>query len=170
MKKLEYAFKIFDNLQSLIKFIDQKASAILIVAGLIANIYFFIFNNLVLIQKSSLNIKNCFIFLLSLLVFIFTLIVFYLLLFKVFFPRKAKKSSSTKSMTFYFEHISQKDETNFLDDFSSLNEKQMEEEVLKQIYELSFILSEKIKYLKYVLRVLFLDIILLSILIILIKV
>ncbi len=165
MNKIDYTFQNFKNLQTLIKFMDEKANAILIITGLILNIYFFTLKNLSFKLSTSISIKNFFIFLFSLLVFLSLLSIFYLLLFKIFFPRKAKKYSFKRNSYFYFEHIALRDKNDFLKEYDELNERKMETDIIEQVYELSIILEKKFKMLSYVLKLLFLSIISLSFLI-----
>lgn len=137
-RKTDIAFKLLDNVQNLIKFADTKINVLLIISGVSTT---FILTNfqglfgLCLISKIVLGQ-----FFLSFLIFI----VFSILTIS---PRKDNHTGNSVSKTIYFEHIASRVEVkDFIDDYTNLDEKGLQSDLLYQVFENSKIANKKFKY------------------------
>lgn len=137
-RKTDLAFKLLDNVQNLIKFADTKINVLLIISGVSTT---FILTNfqeifgLCLISKIVLGQ-----FFLSFLVFI----VFSILTIS---PRRDNHTGNSVSKTIYFEHIAYRVEVkDFIEDYTKLDEKGFQSDLLYQVFENSKIANEKFKY------------------------
>ena len=145
MDKINYALESFKNLQDLIKFMDQKAGAILVVIGLIFTAFVQYLGNL----KFSFYKPTC-IGVLTFMVGFATIVclffVIYYSIFKILKPRFAKNYQEGELSSFYFEHIS-KESKNIHKKFESITDEIMLKDILDQKIEVSNILNEKNQYL-----------------------
>jgi hypothetical protein len=136
-RKTDIAFKLLDNVQSLIKFADTKINVLLIISGVTTT---FILSNfqelfeLCLFSKITLGL-----FFVSFLVFI----IFSILTIS---PRKDNHTGDSVSKTIYFEHIASRVEVkDFINDYKKLDESDFQSDLLYQVFENSKIADKKFK-------------------------
>jgi len=141
MKKINYALESFKNIQDLIKFIDQKANAILLVISLIFTVFVQNMRNLTFVFNNP-SASEVIVFLAGLSVIVSLLIVMYYSIFEILKPRSAKNYKKGDFSTFYFEHIATESESIHAK-FDKLDENIMLKDILDQKIEISKILNEK---------------------------
>jgi hypothetical protein len=136
-RKTDLAFKMLDNVQSLIKFADSKINVLLIISGVSTTFILANFSDifgLCLVSKIALAL-----FCLSFLVFI------YFAIFTVS-PRSDKHTGKSVSKTIYFKHIAERVEVkDFIEDFNKLGEDTFLDDLLYQVFENSKIADKKFK-------------------------
>lgn len=161
MNKENFALETFKNIQELIRFLDQKAAALLIVYGFILA---------ALIESSkSLNLENfcnssnspnivfsSLTILCGVILVLILLYQMYVILIGVIKPRFAQNYSKEEFSLFYYEHISNMSREKLFEEFSELHENQILNEIVGQIYEVAKItkikteqLSKSIYYLYF---------------------
>lgn len=143
MDKLNYALESFKNIQDLIKFADQKASAILVVIGLIFTALVQYLASLTF-ALNNLNSIAVLTFISGISAILSLSFVLYYSIFKILKPRLAKSYQEDELSTFYFEHIS-KESKNIHKKFENITEEIMLKDILDQKIEISNILNEKNK-------------------------
>lgn len=141
MKKEEFALESYRNLQELIKFIDQKASLLLVITGAIIPIFLEISKNLFFIKPKRF---------IEILVLIFGVLVIltiacqlYFIVFRIIGVRKPKHYSSKEQSLFYYGHIIQKDKSDFMSKLNNLTDKAIMNEISSQVYEVAHIMDSK---------------------------
>jgi len=168
MDKVIFALENFKNIQELIKFIDQKAGAILVLYGFIIAAFIEFTNRLFLVnpfeigdyKKSLISIMT---FVSGLALVLILLYQLYSILFDIIKPRLAKNYSKNEYSLFYFEHIAHIDKKVIIADYENITEERMLAEVIGQVYEVSKIMKKKVKKLAQIVKFFFLSIILLLI-------
>ncbi len=159
MDKITFALESFKNIQDLIKFVDQKSSAVLVVTGLIFTGYIQFLNGLIFSTKGNLTFIEIMTFLSSL-VTIFSLgMVLYISIYKVLKPRLAKHYPANDFSLFYYEHIYQCGKSNVIAQYNQLNSDIMLKNIIDQQHEICCILNEKTKSLSESFSWLFISII-----------
>jgi len=158
MGKTEFALETFKNLQELVKFIDQKTGATLVISGLILTIYLNLSKNLVFVDINSMNIIKLIIFVSSLTTLISIFIVIHKAI-KILKPRLATNYNDGEKSIFYFEHISTLGKDEILDSYKEIDENTMLKYIIEQQYEVSLILEKKTKDLKVTFNYLFVSIV-----------
>ncbi len=142
MKKTEFALETFKNLQDLVKFIDQKISATLVISGLILTVYLSLSKNIVFSEFSKINLIGIIVFLSSLLTLISIIVVIYKTI-MILKPRLAKNYESNEKSLFYFEHISAMSKEQIINKYNELDENTILKQIIDQQYEVSLILNKK---------------------------
>lgn len=154
------------NIQELIRFIDQKAGALLV-------IYVFLFTATIEFAK-DLKFVNPFAFeslpeifsssivlLLGLGIIALLMYQVYVVLFEVIKPRNAKSYTQEEQSIVYFEHISKRTKEDFINHFEQIPENTINEviqkEMTQQVYEISCIMSQKSEKFNSVLKYLFIS-------------
>jgi hypothetical protein len=163
MDKYELAQYNHENIQELIRFIDQKAGAVLVIYGFIITAYIEFAKELKLINPFELTgIKM----LISVLTFfssvgLIALLIFqiYIILFEIIRAKKAKNYTQEESSVLYFDHISKMSKESFITLYKELPVNKPEEELLAQVYECSCIMSSKSEKLNSSIDYLFISII-----------
>ena len=107
MEKENFALESFKNIQELIRFIDQKSGAVLVIAGLAFTGYIEFAKNLRFVTFEEVNFLGVVSFLSGLVTIIYLLYVVWISIFKVLKPRLAKNYKNGEHSLFYFEHLSQ---------------------------------------------------------------
>lgn len=174
MSRVQFALENFRNIQELIRFIDQKAGAIIIVYGFILATFIEFAKKLLFINPIELTnlqdiLLSLFIFVSGLILMIMLLYQLYFVLFKIIRPRLAKNYSENEYSIFYFEHISYMNREKLFNDFKNITEDRMLDEILGQVYEISDIMREKTESLSEAIKYFFFSILLLLIFILLIN-
>lgn len=165
MDKTVFVFESFKNIQDLIKFADQKSSAVLVVTGLIITAYFQYLEGLTFSKNFSfLGIST---FFTSLATALSLLKVVYISIFKVLRPREAKHYRQNDFSLFYYEHIFQAGKVKVLEQYSIITEDIILKNFVDQQHEVSRILMEKLKELRCSFNWLFASILSVSIFILL---
>ena len=157
MDKFIFALESFKNIQDLIKFIDQKSSAVLVVTGLIFTGYTQFLEGLIF--TSNFNSLGFLTFISSLSTLISLLIVIYISIYKVLKPRVATHYTANEYSLFYYEHIYQIGKDNILKQYNNLNSDVILKNIIDQQHEVSHILSKKTKFLSYSFSWLFVSIV-----------
>lgn len=159
MNKHDFALESFKNIQDLIKFIDQKAGAILVISGLIFTGYIEFLKGLEMSSLESTSFIGLMTFLSSLVTVLSLILVLYLSVFKVLKTRLAKNYSNEEYSLFYFEHLVKLGKSKIEEDYKILDEPKMLKYLIDQQYEISVILEKKTKNFRITLNILFISII-----------
>jgi hypothetical protein len=139
-RKTDLGFKLLDNVQNLIKFADTKINVLLIISGVTTT---FVMTNLQVIYNSCLLSK------IVLSLFLLAFIGFIVLSLLTISPRSEKHTGNSVSKTIYFAHIAKRIEVkDFIDDYTKLDEKSFQSDLLYQVYENSKIADKKFKFYK----------------------
>lgn len=143
MDKTNYALESFKNIQELIRFADQKAGAILIIAGLTFTGYIQYLSKVKFAGISDVGLLGILIFFASAATIISMIIVFYLVIFEVLKPRTASKNKKGELSTFYYEHLMEMDKTDLFHKVNGMKEGDMLKDILDQQVEVASILHKK---------------------------
>lgn len=143
MDRTSFALEDFRNIQDLIKFIDQKAGAVLLVFGFILTAFIDFARDMVIISPKGANAISIVTFIAGLVLVVDLIYQIYFILFKVIDPQKAKNYCSNEKCLFYFEHIASMEKEHFMKQFSDMDEDDIEKEILGQVYEVAKILDNK---------------------------
>lgn len=166
MEKIDFALASFNNIQSLIKFIDQKTSAVLVISGLI-------FTGFIQFSKSY-NFKinetmppaSLIALIFAILTVITLIVIAYISVFKILKPRKATNYNSNNASVFYSEHLSKLGVDKIIVEYQDIDDETMLNNIIEQLYEISVIYEEKNSALSKVFPLLFASIVFLVIFII----
>lgn len=164
MKKDELAFESFKINQDLIKFIDQKASIVLVIFGALTTIYLNVVNSLALLNPFRINgffnlIHPILLFALTASLLLTLVILIYVLIFKVILPRYASHYKKDEISLIYFDHISKLARDDYISSFLAQKDDDILNSLLAQNYELSNIITIKQKFLSITIKLLFYSII-----------
>jgi hypothetical protein len=148
MDKRELIFENFKNIQDLIKFIDQKASALLVLYGFLLTAFIEFSKTLKFVNLSTINdTTQMFFSLLTLLVgLILVLLItyqFYIIIVLILKPRNAKHYLKNQFSLFYYEHISKMEKEELINRFKEVEEEKLTEDLIEQVFEVSRILDQK---------------------------
>jgi hypothetical protein len=143
MDKTTFAFESFKNIQDLIKFVDQKSSAVLVVTGLIFTGYIQFIQGLTFSFTENLNFYGIMTFFTSMSTLLSLLMVVYISIFKVLKPRTAKHYAKDETSLFYYEHIAKVGKESILESYKTVNTDIMLKNIIDQQHEVSKILNEK---------------------------
>jgi hypothetical protein len=161
------------NIQELIRFIDQKAGALLVIYGFIFTATIEFSKDLKLINPFALKgwdfIHSTLLFLSGIFLILLLIYQFYYILFKVIKPRSAQNYTQEEASVLYFDHISKRTKADYLIHYSGISDIDIKNEMLAQIYEISCIMSQKSERFNSILKYLFLTVLLLLIFIFLSK-
>lgn len=154
------------NIQELIRFMDQKAGALLVIYGFILTILIETTKNLKLVNPFEFNsfskgIISSSTFILGAWLLILLLYQIYVVLFQIIKPRSAKNYSPDEITTNYFKHISLLKKEKFIESYSNISSEKAEKELLDQVYEIACILNEKSEKFNCVLKLLYQSILIL---------
>ena len=167
MKKIEFALESFRNIHDLIKFTDQKASAVLVLAGLVITVFLKLSENLYFVSPSKSSIVQFFAFVAGAITILGLTYVICLITLKVLKARLAENYNQNELSIFYFEHINQIDKLEMTEKYKSLKKDEMLTYVLDQQSEVSRVLCSKIRFLNQSLIVMLLSIVMLLVFIVL---
>lgn len=167
MDRTTFAIESFKNIQDLIRFVDQKASAVLVVTGLIFTGYVKFLSELTLATSKSITLIGVLVFITSLVTAICLIMVISIIIFKVLNPRNAKHYKSKELSLFYYEHIFQMGKAKIYEKYKTIDEETILKNITDQQYEVSNILKEKTNDLGKSLKWLFFSIVSVMIFIIL---
>lgn len=150
MDKREMAFENFKNIQDLIRFIDQKAGALLILYGFILTSFIEYSKKLKFVNPISFNdnyksILSVLTLLVGLVLILLIIYQFYIIIILILKPRGAKHYLNGETSLFYNEHISLIGKQQFVQQFSNMDEEKLTEDLLGQVFEVSKILEHKSK-------------------------
>lgn len=173
MDRLTFAIESFKNTQELIRFIDQKAGAVLVIYGFILTVFVDFAKKLQFVNPFEL--KGC----IPMLHSIATLLIgsflagmllykIYILVAKILRPRLAGNYDPEKMSIYYFEHISQ-DKSAYMQTFHQIEDNKLVDEVLEQVYEVSKIMTQKSERLCHVMTSLFSTVVALLVFILLVE-
>ncbi|EWG08637.1 MULTISPECIES: hypothetical protein [Cytobacillus] len=162
MDKYQLAQYNHQNIQELIRFIDQKAGAILVIYGFIITAYIEFAKDLKFINPFELNGFKVFISLLTFLssASLISLLIYqiYIILFEIIRAKKAENYTQEESSVLYFDHISKISKESFITLYKDLPINKSDEELLAQVYECSCIMSSKSEKLNSAIIYLFISI------------
>jgi hypothetical protein len=147
MEKIDFALASFKNIQDLIKYVDQKSSAVLLMTGLSFTGYLKFLEGLTFSINDNLTFLGVMTFISSLSAVFCLIMVVYISIFKVLKPRVAKHYSEDEVSLFYYEHIFQTGKESIIEQYKTINNDAMLKNILDQQHEVSNILNEKRKYL-----------------------
>ncbi len=167
---MDMTARIFDNLkilQDIVRFIDTKASVLLVVDGVFITAFLKISDGLTFVGvQGAINFQNSFA---SFCPFVFGCIfasVFlcqvYVIVFKVIVPRSACGYHGSEKSLVYFGHICSMKRHEFKECYCRLNEEDLIQHLLDQIHEISGIINVKTEWLKMAMRGLYVMIVFLS--------
>jgi hypothetical protein len=159
MKKVEFALESFKNIQELIRFIDQKSGAVVVIAGLAFTAYVEFIKNLDFATLSEVSYIGIICFISSFVTVIGLFGVVWISIFQILKPRLAKNYSSEELSLFYFEHLSKLGKVDVKTEFNNLTESKMLENILDQQFEISQIMEQKTENLRRSFNFLFTSII-----------
>ncbi len=166
--KISFALESFKNIQELIKFIEQKSGAVLVIIGIEFTAYIEFLKDLKLINSlCDLEVLSFLTFIISLITGILLIYIVYLSIFKVLKPRLAKNYSENEFSIFYFEHIGKLGKIKFEKEYEDLTNNTVLKKINEQQFEVSKILEKKTKYLSLSFDYLFVSILCLSLFILL---
>lgn len=143
MKKTEFALEAFKNIQELIKFVEQKSGAVLVIAGLIFTGYIEFLKTLEFTSLSSSSIFGIIVFISSITTTISLILVIHKSIFKVLKPRLAKNYRENEFSLLYYEHLCCQERNQIYNQYKSLTYKKILKDIIGQQHEISKILSEK---------------------------
>ncbi len=143
MKKIEFALESFKNIQELIRFIDQKSGAILVLVGLFFTGYINFIKDLEFTQIKEANFWEFIVFVTSCLTLICLTRVIYISIFNVLKPQLAKNYKEDEFSLFYFEHLHALGKEKVNEEYQELKEDNMIKYIIDQQYEVSKILDSK---------------------------
>ncbi|GAS84920.1 unknown protein [Paenibacillus amylolyticus] len=159
MSKYSFTLDSFKNIQELIRFMDQKSSAILVIFGFILTAFVNNASKLHFVNPFLISPWNGFLSSCTLLVGVSTLA---LLLYKIRIiineilkPRVAKHYLPEHYSLFYYGHIKLMEKERYLEEVENMPENQAEQELAAQVYEVSQILSSKTESLNKVMSRMF---------------
>ena len=166
MDKDELMLHNHNNIQELIRFIDQKAGALLVIYGFIftATIEFakdLKFINPFELKKGWDTFHSILLFTDGLFLLAILIYQIYFILFDVIKPRQAKNYTQDEASVLYFSHISKWSKDHFVNQYKNISDVDIKNEMLKQIYEISCIMSQKSENFNSILKYLFATIFLL---------
>ncbi|GAB5424210.1 MAG: hypothetical protein Crog4KO_13570 [Crocinitomicaceae bacterium] len=143
MKKEEFALESFKNIQELIRFIDQKSGAVLVIAGLAFTGYIEFVDELQFVPIDEAGFLGVTCFLSGLCTVLCLIAVIWISIFKVLKPRLAKNYSAGEHSLFYFEHLSKLGKASTLAEYGSLTDDKMLKQLIDQQFEISQIMEKK---------------------------
>ncbi|MFC7679937.1 Pycsar system effector family protein [Paenibacillus sp. GCM10028914] len=165
MPNSTFALESLKNIQELIRFIDTKASALLVVYGLILTVFMDTAKKMSFLNIMKLNFYDA---LISILVLLVGIVLSFLLVYQLFFiimqvlkPRLSLNYKEDEHSIFYFEHIASMKKSDVLKGYLAANEVIMVEEIVGQVYEVSKIMKIKTYRLNKAMEYLFVNLILL---------
>lgn len=174
MSNSTFALESLRNVQELIRFIDTKASALLVIYGLILTVFMEVAKEMIFISLLELKLYEL---LISLLIFLVGTLLVILMVYQLYFiilqvlkPRLALNYKGNEYSIFYFEHIAHMKKSDLIKRYTIANESDMVEEIVGQLYEVSKIMHIKTYRLKKAMEYLFVNIILLLIYIFLVNI
>jgi hypothetical protein len=144
LSRSNFVLESFRNVQELIRFIDQKAGAILVAT-------------LDLLQK----VISLFILGVGALLIVLLVYQLYYVIIEILKPRKAMNYKEDESSIFYYDHIAQMKKSDLLQKYNTSTEEVMVEEIVGQLYEVSKIMRIKTFRLKRAMEYMFVNIVLL---------
>lgn len=159
MEKENFALESFKNIQELIRFIDQKSGAVLVIAGLAFTGYIEFAKNLRFVTLEEVNFLGVVSFLSGLVTIISLLAVVWVSIFKVLKPRLAKNYKNGEHSLFYFEHLSQLGKEQTLTDYKALSNELILKNIIDQQFEVSKIMEQKTQFLAKSFNLLFTSIV-----------
>jgi hypothetical protein len=147
-RKTDLALKLLDNVQNLIKFADSKLNVLLIISGVTTT---FVLANIQPLFNDSILSK------VLIILFFVSFIIFLCFSMLTILPRQDNHTDQSIAKTIYFRHIASRIEIkDFINDYSKLDEKGFQTDLLYQIYETSKIADKKFKfYIKCIFTLLF---------------
>jgi hypothetical protein len=164
MNKNDLAQYNHSNIQELIRFIDQKAGALLVIYGFILTALVEYSKDLIFINPFKLSkfpdiFISMLLFLAGAWILFLMLYQIYVVIFKIIRPRKAVNYTQEEISTIYFNHISKSKKEDFIKLYTELPDDKVQKELLDQIYEVSCILSQKSENFNSILKWLYTSII-----------
>ncbi|WP_208592339.1 hypothetical protein [Gracilibacillus suaedae] len=178
MSKLDILIYNYTNIQELIRFMDQKAGALLVVYGFLFTATIEFAKNLDFINPFTYSndfkiVISIFTFLVGFSLTILLTYQVYIVIFKVIKPREAIGYTQEENSIIYYKHISTLKKNEYLDHIKQLPEIEsdledtLQKELSSQIHEISRIMAYKSEKFNFVLNILFLSIFLLLLFILL---
>ena len=145
MERIDFVLASFKNIQELIRFIDQKSGAILVLSGILFTGYISFIKRLIFCQFDEISFINVLVFIASLSTVISLIVVIYISIFKVLKPRLAENYQPDEFSLFYFEHIHKLGKTKVLKEYELLDDEKMMKYIIDQQHQVSLILDKKTK-------------------------
>jgi ABC-type multidrug transport system fused ATPase/permease subunit len=137
-KKIDHAWKLFNNNQDMIKFSDSKLRFLAVISGVLTSYILANFSTLFSLHWYGK---------LALLAFSVSFLFFVIFALLSSFPRFASKTGGQVPKLIYYKHISERVEANdFIHDFLSSSEEDQLKDILYQVYEISGIATKKFNY------------------------
>lgn len=159
MEKENFAIESFKNIQELIRFIDQKSAAVLVIAGLSFTGFIEFAKNLSFVPMKEADFFGIVCFLSGSITVISLIAVLWVSIFRVLKPRLAKNYKQDEHSLFYFEHLSQLGKEQTLVEYQNLNSDLILKNIIDQKFEVSKIMEQKTGFLSISFNFLFASII-----------
>jgi len=154
MKKIDYLVSSFHNMQELIKFSDQKVTAILVVCSLEVTVFINIAEKYQ-IGLSNIRFWGILLFVVGIIFICMIGLIIYLGIYKVLKPRFAKDYKKGTYSCYYFEHIALNSKEMLREQVEEITEDSQINELTDQIYEIARILHNKNKYCSVLMNLVF---------------
>lgn len=159
MEKQVFALESFKNIQELIKFIDQKSGAVLLVSGLILTV-FLEFSKVLVFNFESFSYASVVTFAFGLTTSASLIYTIYLSIFRILRPRLAMHYYGNEYSLLYFNHLStMSDKPTMLEEFKKLDDESILKNLTDQIFEVSKVLDTKVAELHNAMNYLFFSVI-----------
>lgn len=159
MEKQIFALESFKNIQELIRFIDQKSGAVLLVSGLILTV-FLEFSKVLVFDFDSFSYASVVTFAFGLTTSASLIYTIYLSIFKILRPRLAMHYCGNECSLIYFNHLSiMTDKPTMFEEFKKLDNESILKNITDQIFEVSKVLDKKIIELHNAMNYLFFSVI-----------
>ena len=159
MEKQVFALESFKNIQELIKFLDQKSGAVLLVSGLILTV-FLEFSKVLVFNFESFSYASVVTFAFGLTTSASLIYTIYLSIFRILRPRLAMHYCGNECSLLYFNHLStMSDKPTMLEEFKKLDDESILKNLTDQIFEVSKVLDTKVAELHSAMNYLFFSVI-----------
>jgi hypothetical protein len=160
MTRSSFALESFKNVQEIIRFIDAKAGAILVVYGIVLTVFlefcsglkFVNPNDIVGLRESIISIVTLIIGVIIVISLVYQL---YYTIIQILNPKLASNYKEDERSIFYFWHIAEMKKNELLQRYQTATEEVIIEEIVGQLFEVSRILKIKTYRLKQAMRFLF---------------
>ncbi len=168
MDNKQFTLENFKNIQQLIVFLHNKASAVIVVDGFALTIFIGFakdlqFNFNIFSATPMSQVLSCMTFMCALL--FVSLIIFQLhyVIFKIISPTLANHYKQEQLSLMYFEHIASMEKSDFHNQIKVLGSDELLEQLTGQVYEVAKILTSKTARLHKAIRLLFASLIVLAV-------
>lgn len=144
---VEYSIENLRNIQELIRFIDQKAAAILVIYGFVVTVFMAVSEKLTVVNPLQLSfvkgVHSVSILIAGLLALSSLIYQIYYIVMKILKPRLANNYKKDEYSSFYFEHIASIPKKEFSTILKKISNEEKIEHLATQLHEISKIMKIK---------------------------